>query len=86
MPLALGFIEEIEMVLKDAYRADGNPLAALRRRYPGVRFSRCDTSDVIEPPHRENDRFNLYLVDDSSHCPCITPDPARATGLLIGDK
>ncbi len=86
MPLATEFIGAIETALNDACLAGDDPLTVLRCRYPDVRFSRCDAGDVIESPYRENDRFNLYLIDGSSHCPCITSNPMHASRVLIGDK
>jgi hypothetical protein len=62
-------------------------LADFRRRFPGLTLTRCDVSDMgTEVPFREYPRFNLYLVDATDHCWCLTADPARATGIVVAQR
>ncbi len=59
-------------------------VAALRRRFPALTVTQCDASDVdLETPFREFPGFSLYLVDRADHCWRLTPDAARATGLVV---
>jgi len=63
---------------------DAQALSELRRKLPGLSFTRCDLSDLgAEQPFREYPRFSLYLVDRVDHCWRITLDPARATGVVV---
>lgn len=68
----------------EALPADASPVATLRARFPEVRFSRCDASDVRgEPQFALAARYALYLIDTSSHCWSITNDPAVAGGIVL---
>jgi hypothetical protein len=83
MALTADELKEIDALLQ-APEADSSALADLRRRFPRLSLTRCDASDVdAEHPFRSYARFDLYLVDGTSHCWQLTPDPARATGLVV---
>lgn len=78
-------IDEIDALLRDAEASSG-AIADLRRRFPRLSLTRCDASDVdAERPFRTYHRFHLYLVDGAAHCWQLTPDPERATGLVVAD-
>ena len=58
--------------------------AIIRQRFPRLSVTRCDPSDLGgEMPFREYERFDLYLVNGSSHCWQLTAKPEEATGLVI---
>ncbi len=58
--------------------------ALIRQRFPRLSITRCDPSDLGgETPFREYERFDLYLVDGSSHCWRLTENPHEATGLVV---
>lgn len=85
--MALGtdkFIE-IERLLAAA-DADASAFAEVRRRFPQLACTRCDASDMTEPPFRSFPRFDLHLIDGSAHCVQITADPARATGIVLAAR
>jgi hypothetical protein len=85
--MALGPNEllEIDQVLS-APDADARVFAQLRGRFPHLSWTRCDASDVTEPPFRSYSRFEVHLVDRSDHCVQITADPARATGIVLATR
>lgn len=63
---------------------DANPLAALREKYPQVKFSRCDAIDMRgETKFAQLANYALYLVDTSNHCWRITNNPREAGGVVI---
>ena len=58
----------------------------LRAAFPDMHFTFCQDDDVIsDSPVSELPGFNLYLVDSSSHCLCLTTDPQAATGLVVAE-
>ena len=62
-------------------------LARLRARFPKFSLTRADASDFgMEMPFRQYVRFDLYLVDGSSHCWNLTDNPELATGLVIATR
>jgi hypothetical protein len=62
-------------------------LLEIRSRFPGLSLTRCDPSDVdTETPFRSYPRFSLYLVDGAAYCWQLTPDPDRATGLVLVER
>ena len=64
--------------------AGAEAAASIRQRFPRLSVTRCDPSDLGgETPFREYERFDLYLVDGSSHCWQLTAKPEEATGLVI---
>ena len=85
MPIAADELTEIEQVLVSTH-ASASPLADLRKRFPHLAWIRCDASDVTETPFRTVSRFDLHLLDGSSHCVEITADPARATGIVLASR
>ncbi|MCA1458199.1 hypothetical protein I6F35_34295 [Bradyrhizobium sp. BRP22] len=85
--MALGTDEliEIERVLAAA-QANANPVRDLRRRFPHLAVTRCDASGVTERPFRSLPNFDLHLIDGCDRCLEITPDPARAIGILLAAR
>lgn len=70
--------------LLGATDADALAVAAIRQRFPRLSITRCDPSDLNdETPFRDYERFDLYLVDGSSHCWRLTQNEAEATGLVV---
>lgn len=64
--------------------AERTALATLRQQLPHLSLTSCDPSDIdAEAPFRDYPRFSVYLVDGSQHCWAITPDAAKATGLVV---
>ena len=56
----------------------------LRRSFPDLHFTFCSDDDVMsENPVGELPGFNLYLVDSSDHCLCLTTDSNAASGLVV---
>ncbi len=88
MPLAPEEIARIDALLAALQgRGDAQTLElALQRLLPEVSCRRCDASDVLEEPFRRTHEADLHLLDASSHCIRVTPDPAEATALLIARK
>ena len=85
MALAADELSEIDRMLSDPANAAG-VVAALRGRFPHLSWTRCDASDVTEEPFRSYPGFDLHLLDRTDHCVQITPDPARATGIVLADR
>ncbi len=70
--------------LLGAADADAQAPARIRQRFPRLSITRCDPSDMGgEAPFREYKRFDLYLVDSSSHCWRLTENLDEATGLVV---
>lgn len=83
MALTTDDLAQIEALLT-VPDADGDVLALVRRRFPGLSVTRCAASDVdAEPAFRASRRFDLHLVDGHDHCWQLTSDPARATGIVV---
>ena len=61
-------------------------VAALRTRFAELPLTYCMDEDVYgaEPVH-EGDGFNLYLLDANEHCPQLTGDLHRASGLVLAE-
>ena len=79
-------IDEIGALL-EAPEANTSALAGLRARFPKLSVTRVDASDLgMETPFRRYERFDLYLVDGSSHCWSLTDNPELATGLVIAAR
>ncbi len=85
MTVAASELEQIEAILAQAVTAS-DPYPELRRRFPGLSWTRCDASDVNETPFRSYPAYDLHLLDRSAHCVQITSDPAQATGFLLARK
>jgi len=83
MTLSPDQIQDIATVLQRCGPAD-SPLDALRRRFPGLKTSRCDAADIdMETPFRSFPQFDLHLIDGRDHCWRLTEDPQHATSVLI---
>ncbi|MGA8172654.1 MAG: hypothetical protein WB816_17725 [Methylocystis sp.] len=73
-------LREIEGLLK----AETPPvLTDLRAKFSHLRWTRCDASDVLEPPFRSYAHCDVHLLDGADHCVTVTDDPARATGVVV---
>jgi hypothetical protein len=84
MALAAEDLKEIEELLLAS--GGSNPLAALRQRFPDLFWTRCDASDMAEPPFLSAAGFDIHLLDHSGHCVEVTADPSRAGGVVIAVK
>ncbi len=84
--------ERIENVLAIASRgfAAGHPVNAVVRAvkaaHPGLSVTGTFASIMAEDPYREEQRFDLFLVDGSGHCWTITGAPEAATGVVIAER
>lgn len=66
--------------------AGTDPFPALRRSLPHLVWTRCDAADVLEEPFRSIGPFDLHLLDGSDHCVRLTPEPDRASGVLLARR
>jgi hypothetical protein len=56
----------------------------MRAAFPDCHFTFCSDDDVMsDAPAAESVGFNLYMVDSSSHCLCLTREMASASGLVV---
>ncbi len=86
MGLSLADIDEIGTLL-EAPEAGASTLAEVRARFPKLSVTRVDASDLgMETPFRQYTRFDLYLVNGSSHCWSLTDNPEVATGLVVAAR
>ena len=70
--------------LLEASGTAADAVQKLRARFPGLSVTRVDASDLgMETPFRQYERFDLFLVDGSSHCWSLTENPEQATGLVV---
>lgn len=76
-------LTRIEATLANDHTAD---VARLRSLFPGLKWSRCDASDVDEVPYRRLSTYDLHLLDLSEHCPRVTDEPEQATGILLAAR
>lgn len=61
-------------------------VAGLRKQYPDIHFTYCMDDDICGPkPVREEQGFNIYLVDGRDHCLQFTRDADIATGLVLAE-
>lgn len=58
-------------------------LSDLRSRFPHLSWTKCDASDVIEPPYRSYRDCDVHLLDGGDHCVQVTAEPSRATGVVL---
>ncbi len=62
-------------------------LQQLRAGFPGIAVSGCDSDDMRgETPFRRGSRYDLFLVDTSSHCWRIIDQPQEAGGVVIARR
>ncbi len=86
MGLSPADIDEIGALLGGPAASTG-ALARLRARFPKLSLTRVDASDLgMAEPFRQYERFDLYLVDGSSHCWSLTDNPELATGLVVAAR
>jgi hypothetical protein len=82
MAVSIEELTEIDKLLA----AEGSaplPLSELRSRFPHLTWTKCDASDVIEPPYRSYPHYDVHLLDGADHCVQVTMEPARATGIVL---
>jgi len=85
MVLGADELMEIDRVLSEP-GVDARVFAELRRRFPHLSWTKCDSTDVTETPFRSYPRFEIHLVDRTDHCLQITADPTRASGIVLADR
>lgn len=75
----------------DALLLDASPgaeaLGAVRAELPHLRVSRCDASDMRgETPYRRSGAYDVFLVDNRSHCWQLVDDPESAGAVVIARR
>lgn len=65
---------------------DGRAVGELRRALPHLSWTRCDASDMTDPPYRSYPRIDIHLLDSADHCIVMTNDPGRATGIVVAER
>ena len=85
MVVTLQHLVEIDDLLVGKRDAESFASAAntVKQRIADLVIMRCDASDVLEEPYRSYDTFDLHLIDGTSHCPVVTANPDKASGLLL---
>jgi hypothetical protein len=58
-------------------------LAAMRQRFPALKFIHLDASDIEGKPIRSAQQFDLYLLDTREHCPVLTEDLSIAGAIVL---
>lgn len=92
-PAALAAVTQALLALPAALD-DGSLAAAMRERFPGLRFTACADDDIparCKPVAEagsagagsETPLFRLYLIDASEHCLKLTNDPELACGIVL---
>ncbi|MBP7338534.1 hypothetical protein [Niveispirillum sp.] len=84
MAVSSNELELIEGMLRIPEGAD--PFPSLRQRFAHLVWTRCDAADVLEEPFRSIGPFDLHLLDGSDHCLRLTPEPDKATGVLLARR
>lgn len=84
MAVAAEDLTEIEKLL--AGNGGGNPLSALRQRFPDLFWMQCDASDMTETPFLSAAGFDIHLLDRAGHCVAVTTDPTCAGGIIVATR
>jgi hypothetical protein len=66
--------------------AEPLPLSELKSKFPHLTWTKCDASDVIEPPFRSYQHYDVHLLDGADHCVQVTAEPTRATGVILARR
>lgn len=85
MTLVPGQLEAIAAAVDDPQALE--LVDRLRAQFAGLTFILCADDDVIGVgPVLEQPTFNLYLMDDSSHCMRLMRQPELASGVVVAWK
>lgn len=64
----------------------GDMEAQLRADFPDLHFTFCSDEDVMSDKlAAATAGYNLYLIDASNHCLCLTQDMATASGVVVAE-
>lgn len=85
MPLNTDELKEIEAILASG-SAEIEAIQAVKSRFPDLKVTRCDASDVIEEPFSCAGDFEIHLLDSRDHCAQIVADVGQATGLVLARR
>ncbi len=80
--------EQLNAVAKRISSAylDDALITELRTQFAPLHFTYCMDDDVGGfSPVRENEKFNLYLIDGREHCLKFTNDFQNATGIVVAE-
>jgi hypothetical protein len=89
MALSAERIEEVVTLAGARFAAGdkvGAVVQAVKAAHPGLTVTGTFASIMTDEPYREEARFDLFLVDGSSHCWAITGAPDATTGLVIAER
>lgn len=89
MALSAERIEDIVSIAGRGFAA-GRPVSSVvqevKAAHPGMTVTGTFASIMTDDPFREEERFDLFLVNGSGHCWTITGAPDAATGIVIAER
>lgn len=89
MALSAERIEDVVAIASRGFAAGQavkSVVQAVKDANPGLTVTGTYASIMAEAPYREEERFDLFLVDGSGHCWTITEKPESATGVVIAER
>lgn len=89
MSLSAERIEDVVAIASRSFAAGHavkSVVQAVKAAHPGLSVTGTYASIMAENPFREEERFDLFLVDGSGHCWSITGAPESATGIVIAER
>lgn len=89
MSLSAERIEDVVAIASRSFAA-GQAVTAVvqtvKAAHPDLTVTGTFASIMAEDPYREEERFDLFLVDGNGHCWTITGAPESATGIVIAER
>jgi hypothetical protein len=84
--IAESLTQEIATTLQQFPVLSETTMLELRKQFAGVHFTYCLDDDIHRgKPVYTSEAFNLYLVNSSQHCLCLTNDFDNATGIVVAE-
>lgn len=84
--IAESLTQDVAVALQQFPMLSEMTMQELRKQFVGVHFTYCMDDDIhTGKPVYSSEAFNLYLVNSSQHCLCLTNDYAHATGIVVAE-
>lgn len=85
--ISVDTLDQIAEIAVSSVSLNDDVLAALKDRWPELRFTLCNDDDMPArlSPALQQEKFNLYLVGGSEHCLSLTDDPLQAIGVVLAE-
>ena len=78
--------QQIDAIREILTAEQGVGVREMRARFPTLKWTACDASDLDDTPLFTAGAYDVHLLDAREHCVGVTSDPEEANGFMLAAR